>query len=261
MANVEGNEIALRQVASELFPPVRSGQNALIDQDTFGPPFVTTTETNVSTTYSTTSIAPGWVYGLILEKSEYAGDYVSDNPVPPEFFVSFGTASTANETLIQYGQELLFPRGARRIFLRCSQPNHGVKITWVTDRFARKALSGTSLPTITRTWRGDRNFESLDMAAGVTTVIAFDSYTWFSAVIRNTSAATAATYTLQWYGITLDTGAIPPSSVRVVSYGPGVGALAAPFVGHGIVLPAGAVEFYVTSPPGVGIIEWEWRGV
>ena len=261
MANVAGNLEALMLAARELIPPVRSGQGAAIDQDGFGPPFVTVTYPNVPTVYAKESIAPGWAYGMILEKSQYEGDYVSNGTTPVEFFVSFGAASNANETLIQYGQELLFPRGARRIFLRASQPYHGVKITWITDRFARKALGSSNIPTISRNWAGDRNFEQLDMTAGVTTVVAFESYTWFSAVISNGSGVVAS-YDLQWMGNTIDSGNIPAGAMRCISYGPGVGTLAGIMVGHGIVLPAGSVEFYVTAPPAPGgTLMWEWRGL
>lgn len=132
MATVEGNLEALMQAANELIPPVRSGQNASKSQDDVGPPFITknVTLSNVYQPNNPNAVAPSWVYGLCVDSvSGSATDTV---------WVAFGGASSSAETKALPGQVIMFPRGARRVFIRGSSNNLPVTVTWFLDRFADK---------------------------------------------------------------------------------------------------------------------------
>lgn len=132
MATIEGNEVALRNVLGGIVPPVRNGQSATVSQDDVGPPFYSTT-VMLSTSYTPNApntVAPGWVYGLCV-------DNVADGVT---VYASFGTGSRASETVALAGQVMLFPRGARRVFLRADTASQ-VTVTWFLDRFADKRYS------------------------------------------------------------------------------------------------------------------------
>ena len=135
MATIEGNEVALRNVLGAIVPPVRNGQAATVSQDDVGPPFYSATVA-LSTGYTPNApntVAPGWVYGLCV-------DNVPDGVT---VYASFGNGSNASETIALAGQVMLFPRGARRVFLRADAAAT-VTVTWFLDRFADKRYSPKS---------------------------------------------------------------------------------------------------------------------
>lgn len=280
MATIEGNEIALRKVASELMPPVRSGQDARTDQDSAGAPFITC-EYRVFDEYGpfdpftqtyqpAQSFAPCWVYGMMLEQSWAGVNQSGSNgsgDETPRYFVSFGTAQKQNEVEITPGKVLMFPRGARRVFIRSNQtlqmhPPATIRVTWVVDRFASIATGGATGPNVSRTWLGDGKVDSITLnnsIGGFTE--AFDGYTNLSIYISNGTNG-VATYDLNFQGDTLDTANIPAGATRLISYGPGVGTLGAGAIltGHGIVLPFGGLIFDFGFPaPVTGTVVYSWR--
>jgi hypothetical protein len=276
MATIEGNEIALRKVAGELVPPVRSGQDARTDQDTFGSPFVTL-DYRVSNQYgqydpATASylppytLAPRWVYGMVLEPSWAANNQSSqesNGQDTPRFFAAFGTAQQSNEVELKPGRVYRFPRGARQVFVRSNQSlPRDIRITWIVDRFATIDTSDVSGPTVTRNWLGDGEVDSftLNNAVGGFT-IPIDGYTHTSFYIQNGTNG-PGTYDLQFQGGSLDSGNIPAGAERIISYGPGVGSLGGGgvFVGHGIVLPYGGLEMvFGFGAPVTGTVVYSWR--
>lgn len=277
MANVEGNEIALRQVASELFPPVRSGQDARTNQDNFGTPFTTLTYV-VNDTYEIldpitglgqagVSFAPSWVYGLLLEPSWGGLNETSRSGSgvdAPRYYASFGTTQKTNEVEITPGKVLSFPRGARRVFLR-SNTNvpSTIRVTWIVDRFASISNSGADGVDTCRTWFGDGTIDTISVVAQpVSQLIAqLDGYTNFCCFLEN-NLNQPLSYELSLFARTIDSGTVPVGAVRLVSYGPGVGNLAGVMVGHGIVIPAfGSVRFDVSSVAATGSVAYSWRGV
>jgi hypothetical protein len=278
MATIEGNEIALRKVASELIPPVRNGQDAQTDQDNFGSPFVTVQykisndfaiidPTSGTPTYGI-SFAPSWVYGLVIEPSWGAFNETSRSASgvdAPRFFAAFGQASTSNEVELQPGKVLSFPRGARRIYLRTDSPsyNYTIRVTWIVDRFASIANSGADGVSTVRTWFGDGNLDSVSLnnTQLALTLAQLDGYTNFAAMVVNNTNQVVA-YELELLGNVIDTGNVPSTDFRLVSYGPGVGNLAGKMVGHGIVIPNfGSVRFNLsTTVPATGTVETSWRG-
>lgn len=133
MATIEGNEIALRNVAADLIPPARNGQAASVSQDDVGPPFLTRTVSLLSTYQPQVANAgaPAWVYGLCVDSVSVEGASV---------LVSWGSAGSSNETIALPGQVILIPRGARRVFLRGSV-DLVATVTWFTDRYADKRYS------------------------------------------------------------------------------------------------------------------------
>lgn len=133
MATIEGNEIALRNVAKELIPPSRNGQPATVNQDDAGPPFISRSValTGDYVPQDPSRNAPSWVYGLCVDSISVDNGQV---------FVAFGTAEKSVETLAIVGQVILIPRGARRVFLRGSVELTAT-VTWFTDRYADKRYS------------------------------------------------------------------------------------------------------------------------
>ena len=279
MATIEGNEIALRSVASELIPPVRNGQDARTDQDVFGTPFLTV-EYVIANDYSIidpstglrqyqVSFAPAWVYGFVLEPSWAGAAERSTKGAgneAPKFFAAFGTAQASNEVQIQPGKVLSFPRGARRIYLRSDSPYdvYRVRVTWIVDRFATIGNSGADGVASVRTWFGDGVEDGLSINAQqlAPTVLAdLRGYTNACVMISNNSNV-ALTYELLIQSETIDTGTVPANDFRLISYGPGVGTLAGKMVGHGIVLPNLGTNYFVvyTTAPGTGSINYSWRG-
>lgn len=133
MATIEGNEVALRNIASELIPPVRSGQRASASQDEVGPPFITRSIT-LASSYNVNdpnSVAPQWVYGLCVDNA----------PDGSAVYATFGNANPLMETVCLPGQVITLPRGSRRVFLRSDVDNNPVTVTWFLDRFAQKRFS------------------------------------------------------------------------------------------------------------------------
>lgn len=278
MATIEGNEIALRKVASELVPPVRSGQDARTNQDDFGPPFVTVAyqvrddyaivDPLTGNAQEGVSFAPSWVYGLVLEPSwgglnetSRAGSGVD----APRFYASFGSTQKTNEVEIQPGKVLSFPRGARRVYLRCSvNVPTNIKVTWIVDRFAAIANSGANGVDVCRTWFGDGTIDSISLNNQLfgQTIAQLDGYSNFVCLVQNNTNH-PVTYELELAGSVIDTGSVPANDFRLVSYGPGVGALTGKMVGHGIVIPAfGSVRFNVSnSVAATGSVLYSWRGV
>ena len=140
MATVKGNIEALQEVASQLFPPVRSGQAAHLDQDTAGPPFATR-DLDVTGSYdlaNPTFTAPSWVYGLTLDSCESGTSvFVAFGSTVPGDLEATPQSPTGPECTLVPGQTLSFPRGARRVFLR-SDVSQVIRVTWTLDRFADK---------------------------------------------------------------------------------------------------------------------------
>lgn len=285
MATIEGNEIALRKVAAELVPPVRSGQDARTNQDDFGSPFLTLQYTikddfsiydpNSGVGAAVKSAAPAWVYGLVMEPDWGGADESSEFTVPKgvRFFAAFGSASKQYEVEIQPGKVLSFPRGARRVFLRTNYPAFKtVRVTWIVDRFATIGTSGAEGVDVQRTWVGDRRSKyvaglgkPIQFPGDGTIVDDFSGYTNFGCLIDNQSNQ-AVTYELRIGGnyTLVDSGNVPSGDWRYISYGPGVGNLAGKLVGHGIVLPAsplqGQASFGITNNVNtLGTIYYDWR--
>ena len=278
MANVEGNEIALRSVAAELIPPVRSGQDARTNQDDFGSPF-TTLEYAVDDTYSIIdpltfvaqagiSFAPSWVYGMLLEPSWGGLNETSRSGSgvdAPRYYAAFGTNTKKNEVELQPGKVLSFPRGARRIFIRSnSNVPTRIRVTWIVDRFAAISNSGANGVDVSRTWFGDGTIDSVALVAQVLsqTITQLDGYSNYCCFLQN-NLNQQVTYELELAGSIIDSGTVNVGATRLVSYGPGVGNLAGAMVGHGIVIPAfGSVRFNVsTAVAATGNLVYSWRGV
>jgi hypothetical protein len=140
MANIEGNEIALRSVFGQYKTLPRDGTDARTDNDN-KPPFFTQNYV-IQPAYSE-NLAPSWCYGVTYEGSSIEGA-PADNEGP--LFVAWGTIAQAgtSESILWPGQTLSFPRGTRRVFVRRSAPavqEALVKLTWKLDPFAWKNWS------------------------------------------------------------------------------------------------------------------------
>lgn len=287
MATIEGNEIALRKVASELVPPVRSGQDARTNQDDFGAPFVTKSydllptyevlDPNTGQILPQESLAPGWVYGMMVDTMGQAGQVVTPSPVPVKFFASFGARQELNEIEVTPGKVLLFPRGARRVFMRhnsqLSQLNIQVSVTWILDRFATLQSAGNTGTQITRQWVGTIEYSSIDPAnlpSGVK-VFEFGGATNFNLVLYNASNRSYNWEVKAWTNtpgigsnfVVIDSGTLAAGVTRMFSYGPGIAGTNPPnSVGHGFMIPTFAtIEFTPNNLPVAGLLEWSWRGV
>jgi hypothetical protein len=279
MATIEGNEIALRKVASELIPPVRSGQDARTDQDSFGAPF-TTVEYRVfneyaiydpptGQTFPQQSLAPAWAYGLMLEESNFGSDFSAPTQtlgaIPVRYFAAFGSAQKTNEVELTPGKVLRFPRGARRVFIRSNQTlAQGLKtirVTWILDRFATIATGGSAGPMVVQSWQGDGSLGQLNPATQNDLSLSISPYTFFSLYIQNATNA-AYSYDTNVLGDTIDTGNIPAGASRLISYGPGVNNLTGVMQGHGFVIPIQGMMIDVNRsvPNPVGSIIYSWRG-
>ena len=139
MANIEGNEIALRSVLGQYKTLPRDGTDARTDNDN-KPPFFTQ-DYVIPGSYSE-NLAPSWCYGLTYEGCSLEGAPVdSEGPL----FVAWGTlaAPGTSESILYPGQTLAFPRGTRRVFVRRvpSVSYAYVKLTWKLDPFASKNWS------------------------------------------------------------------------------------------------------------------------
>ena len=283
MATIEGNEIALRKVAAELSPPVRSGQDARTSQDDFGSPFVTLNynvyddysiyDPNTGVRQRNQTAAPAWVYGLVVEPLWDGFDESSQQTVPHgiNFYAAFGAAQKQYEVQIQPGKVLRFPRGARRVFLRCDVPaGHPIRVTWIVDRFATINTSGAEGIDVTRTWFGDALSKYVDpqnkpVNNGGNGVLIDDlnGYTNMMCLIDNQSDQAVDYELVVDQGVVVDTGNVPSGDWRYVSYGPGVGNLSGKLVGHGIVLPVsltGNCKFQIQNNVNTnGLIYYTWR--
>lgn len=279
MATIEGNEIALRKVASELVPPVRSGQDARTNQDDFGAPFVTVEyrvfneyavyDPPTAQTFPQQSLAPAWVYGMMLEESQFGADFSAPEQalgaIPVRYFAAFGSAQKTNEVELTPGKVLSFPRGARRIFIRSNQTlQQGLKtirVTWILDRFATINTGGSAGPMVVQNWCGDGELSQLNPATQNDLHLDISPYTNFSLYIQNNTNA-AYTYDTSLLGDTIDSGNIPVGATRLISYGPGVANLAGVQVGHGFIIPIQGLFIDVNRsvPNPVGSIVYAWRG-
>lgn len=146
MGNVEQNAAALRQVAAELRPPVRSGQQASVNQDEAGPPFASRV-VDVTNSYDPTNpatVAPAWCYGLTVDELPDGGWlFVAFGSTVPGS-IAPGGSPTGPEVTLQAGQSIVFPRGARRVFLRSDVPQ-AARVTWMLDRFGDKLAGAVRL--------------------------------------------------------------------------------------------------------------------
>lgn len=253
MANVEGNEIALRSVLGQNLPAPRDGSDARSDND--GRPAFLTANYALGSTYGE-SIAPAWCYGMTYE-GPGLGAAPGDDVGP--IFVSWGTAAQPGsaETILYPGQTLSFPRAARRVFGRTEHPSGGAsaKITWKLDPYAAKTWSPAgTVSTVQQAGAGNNVTQALPIYAGALprTQLIID--------IENTSTV-AVTYTL--YGtlmgpsglLVLDTAVIAAGANLRLMYGQGIviASLPAGFSGHCMAFPY-SVEFTVTpnAPPAPG---------
>lgn len=146
MGSIQDNATALRQVASELRPPVRSGQSAETNQDVSGPPFASRV-VDVGTSYdiaNAATVAPAWCYGLTVDELPAGGWlFVAFGNIVPGS-LSPGDSPTGPEVTLQAGQSIVFPRGARRVFLR-SDVAQPARVTWMLDRFGDKLAGAVRL--------------------------------------------------------------------------------------------------------------------
>lgn len=291
MATIEGNEIALRKVAAELMPPVRNGQDAKTNQDDFGTPFVTKTY-ELLNTYQVVvnppsgpaflgpqeSLAPSWCYGLMLDSEGAVGGNIGPYASSVRFFASFGDRNQigTNEVEISPGKVLMFPRGARRVFLRHNAGTIGslqapaipANVTWIVDRFASLQSAGDTGLQVTRSWLGDLQQGFDDSQSTPTPSFGIGGYEHVNIVFRNNSNqiynySTEASVFGSTQTLVIDSGTIPVGAMRMISYGPGVQNTNPPnSTGHGFVLPAGAtINFSPAGGPVFGQINWSIRGV
>lgn len=146
MGSIHENATALRQVASELRPPVRSGQAASVSQDDSGPPFASRV-VQLGASYDPTNpatVAPAWCYGLTVDELPDGGWlFVAFGSVVPGALTP-GASPTGPEVTLKAGQSIVFPRGARRVFLRCDVPQEA-RFTWMLDRFGDKLAGAVRL--------------------------------------------------------------------------------------------------------------------
>jgi hypothetical protein len=265
MATIEGNEIALRAVASELIPPVRSNVDARVSQDDAGQPF-STVFFNVTEKYPAASAAPSWVYGFVLEGVYPVGSYGPNGSFdgqagPINIYVSFGAATQATspgvpgtgEILVQPGQQILIPRGSRKVYFRASESQatggatHTIVVTWILDRFATKSSPGTASPLQTRVWQGGSGtgLVNANSTQGTTIVDLSTGYFHAGFGIEN-GTNVQLTYELKSYNTIIDTGNVAQNGQKWISYGPGVGDLTGNVqAGHGIVLPSRGATFWI----------------
>lgn len=289
MATIEGNEIALRKVASELVPPVRSGQDAQTNQDDFGSPFITKTYSLLNTYQSLVlsptgyvlvpqdSLAPSWCYGLMLDSEGAPDGNIGPYASKVRFFASFGTRSQIgnNEVEISPGKVLMFPRGARRVFLRhdagvtgsMDAPSIPANVTWIVDRFASLQSSGDTGLQVTRTWLGDIQEGFADSINVPNPAFYIGGFQHVSIVFRNNSNqiynySTEAFVYNSGQQLVIDSGTIPVGAMRMISYGPGVQNTNPPnSTGHGFVLPrVASISFSPAGGPVFGQINWSIRG-
>jgi len=255
MATVEGNLEALLDAAEQLVPPVRSGQKANRSQDEVGAPFVTTT-IFVNNLYNTDSAAPGWCYGLLLEPSPTGNNSTlvpTIDGLETTFFCSFGSAQAANETILVPGQVFLFPRGARRVFIRSNVADPyrvACSITWVMDRYATITSGGPGSPVATRNWSGDYQSITQTGANGISQLIAGATYVSIG-LTNNTNQVVTYKLSFGQNYFDLDTGTLAAGASIMLSYGAGVGNLGnATLGGHGFVMPLQAIFSATCATPG-----------
>ena len=243
MATIEGNEIALRNVLDTIHPKPRDGSNAQGSNDNNGPPFFTA-DYHLLSNYSE-QLAPSWVYGLT-----YEGPADSTNPSFPvlapldRIFVSWNVGNTTQETILFVGQTLFFPRGARRVFVRCpsSVPQAFVKLTWQTDVYAQKTSSPNTYTVGVNPGFGG-SFSGLFadwLPFGV------PANTQLYVAINNASSVPLTWRLVSNAGVILDSAVQAAGVVRNYHYGPGV---SSPFPantqGHGICLPGPLVQLII----------------
>lgn len=263
MANVEGNEIALRSVLGQNLPAPRDGSDARTDNDN-RPPFFTSIYT-VQPTISE-NLSPGWVYGLTYEGSgppNAAYEPFVEQDYGP-IFVSFGNKTEPGvgqaESILYAGQTMKFPRGARRIFVRSSNNQTApIRLTWQLDPYADKHTSASVLNQ-TQAWEG------LGFAPTIYDVAQLPVYvyprTQLVVNIQNNTLVTV-NYSLDWNPF--GTGAlqidrelgIPAGAGLFFFYGPGVSTpvpIPAQQRAHPISFPGPSMQITAipTAPIGVG---------
>jgi len=231
MANIEGNEIALRSVFGQNLPAPRDGSDAKTDNDN-RPPFFSSDYT-LAPSYSD-NLAPSWVYGLTYEgaatnKGQFQPFVESDyGPI----YVSFGNVTAAGagnaETILYPGQTIRFPRASRRVFIRASQTsgNAYIKLTWQLDPYADKHSSIAS-PLEVEGWEG-RGFAPTIYDVAALPVYVYPRTQLFVYVQNNTLVD--VNYYLYWNPpgnplspLEIDRElTIPAGAQRMFFYGPGV---------------------------------------
>ena len=256
MANVEGNEIALRSVLGQNLPAPRDGSDARSDNDA-RPAFITA-DYNLLPNYAE-SVAPSWCYGVTYEGAggnEYPG--ADTGPIA----VSWGTAAQPGsaESILYPGQTLSFPRAARRVFARfLSDPNYLVrncKLTWKLDPYAAKTWSpGAAVSVVGANGYGIN--ESYPWSAPFPSFV-LAPRTQLMVEIRNTSTV-QVNYQLVAFGfgtsLVVDTANIAAGGTFKAMYGPGivVASLPAGFSGHCMTFPEVMGIFVLpAAPPGPG---------
>lgn len=276
MANVEGNEIALRSVLGENLPKPRDGSDAREDNDNKQPFKTVTYETNVFG--FSENIAPAWCYGMTYESDvapnpANSNSYTENNPTRDQIpiYVAFGVRpETPFEGAVLYpGQTLNFPRGTRRVYVRKDFVVSGNQfvITWKLDPYASKTYSPAGA-VATQLIRGDGIDQDSPNGGdrwSLNPVLPKTVFPREQLVISiNNVTAVAVNYSLSLeVAGQIDAAVIAAGTTRVFMYSPSliVASLPAGVTGHNTVFSASAQISCTPAaplPPGAFLIGRVW---